>query len=85
MTKRILLAFAALACSVALFAQAPTGGVKGTVVNRNGRQPVEKARLVVMQGATQVATASSAQDGTFLIPGLADGIYTLVIEAPEFL
>ena len=85
MTKRILLAFAALACTVALFAQEPTGGVKGTVVNRNGRQPVEKARLVVMQGATQVATASSAQDGTFLIPGLADGIYTLVIEAPEFL
>ena len=85
MTKRIILAFAALLGTVALFAQAPTGGVKGTVVNRNGRQPVEKARLVLMQGASEVATATSAQDGTFLIPNLADGIYTLVIEAPEFL
>ena len=28
---------------------------------------------------------TSAQDGTFLIPGLADGNYTLVIDAPDFL
>ena len=85
MTKRIILAFAALLGAVALFAQEPSGGVKGTVVNRNGRQPVENARILLMQGAAQVATVTSAQDGTFIIPGLADGSYTLVIEAPEFL
>ena len=85
MTKRIILAFAAFLGSVALFAQAPTGGVKGTVVNRNGRQPVEKARLVLMQGASEVATTTSAQDGTFLFQELPDGMYTLVIDAPEFL
>ena len=85
MTKRIILAFAALLASVVLSAQAPTGGVKGTVVNRNGRQPVENARLVLMQGASQVATATSAQDGTFLLEGLQDGMYTLLISAPDFL
>ena len=85
MIKRIILAFAAAFASLALFAQTPTGGVKGTVVNRNGRQPVENARLVLMMGATEIATVTSAQDGTFLIPGLEDGIYTLMIEAPEFL
>jgi len=85
MTKRIILAFAALLGAVALFAQDPTGGIKGTVVNRNGRQPVEKARLVLMQGASEVATATSAPDGTFLFGGLADGAYTLLIEAPDFL
>ena len=85
MTKRLILAFSALLASVALLAQAPTGGVKGTVVNRNGRQPVENARLVLLQGAAQIATATSAQDGSFLLEGLPDGIYTLVIEAPEFL
>ena len=85
MTKRLILAVFALFASVALLAQEPTGGVKGTVINRNGRQPVENARLVLMQGAAQIATATSAQDGTFLIAGLADGLYTLVIEAPEFL
>ena len=84
MIKRIALALAALLLSVALFAQA-TGGVKGTVINRNGRQPVENARLVLMQGAAQIAQATSDQEGNFLFTGLADGMYTLVIEAPEFL
>ncbi|MBP3203189.1 MAG: carboxypeptidase regulatory-like domain-containing protein [Bacteroidales bacterium] len=85
MIKRITLAFAALLAAASLFAQEPTGGVKGTVVDRNGRQPVENARLVLMSGANQLATVTSAQDGTFLIPGLPDGVYTLVIEAPDFL
>ena len=85
MIKRIILSFAALLGSVALFAQEPTGGVKGTVIDRNGRQPVEKARLVLMKGAAEIAEATSADDGTFLIPGLEDGMYTLVITAPDFL
>ena len=83
--KRIILAFAAAFASLALLAQTPTGGVKGTVVDRNGRQPVENARLVIMSGAQEIATVTSAQDGSFLIPGLADGVYTLMIYAPEFL
>ena len=55
MTKRIILAFAAALASLTLFAQGPSGGVKGTVINRNGRQPVENARLILMQGATEIA------------------------------
>ena len=57
MTKRLILAFAALIGSVALFAQEPSGGVKGTVIDRNGRQPVEKAHLVLMKGAAAIAEA----------------------------
>ena len=38
-----------------------------------------------MQGAAQIATATSAQDGTFLVEGLPDGMYTLLITAPDFL
>ncbi len=85
MTKQLILAVSALFASVLLLAQAPTGGVKGTVISRNGRVPVENARLVLMQGAAEIATATSEQDGTFLIGGLPDGMYTLVIEAPEYL
>ena len=85
MIKRIILAAAALLATLGLFAQEPTGGVKGTVVNRNGRTPVENARLTLMLGAEEIATATSAQDGTFQIGGLADGMYTLVIVAPDFL
>ena len=82
--KRLLLIVLSLLAVTALGAQ-PTGGVKGTIVNRNGRQPIEKAHLILMQGAATVAETSSAEDGSFFIPGLADGMYTLVIDAPEFL
>ena len=71
--------------TVALSAQEYTGGVKGTVVNRNGREPIEKAHLVLMQGANQLAVVETAEDGTFEIPNLDNGSYTLVINAPDFL
>ena len=83
--KRILLALAAILASVAVYGQAYTGGVKGTVVNRNGRAAVENARLTLFQGATELATVVSDADGSFMIPDLADGMYTLVITAPDFL
>ena len=83
--KRVITILAAVLCSAVLLAQEFTGGVKGTVVDRNGRQPVENARLVLLQGAAEVATAVSGADGTFLIPNLENGMYTLVITAPEYL
>ena len=83
--KKIIAILAVFLCTAALFAQDFTGGVKGTVVNRNGRQPIENARLVLLQGAAEVATVMSAADGTFEIPNLQDGMYTLVITAPDFL
>ena len=73
MTKRLILAVSALFASVLLLAQAPTGGVKGTVINRNGRQSIENAKLTLLQGAQEIATVQSGPDGTFLIPGLQDG------------
>ncbi|MBR6346639.1 MAG: TonB-dependent receptor [Bacteroidales bacterium] len=86
MLKKLLLTVSALVTGVLMYAQdAPTGGVKGTVINRNDRQPVENARLSLMQGAGEVANAVSAQDGSFLIGNLPDGMYTLIITAPDFM
>ena len=85
MSRRILLAVLAFLAGLTLSAQEPTGGVRGTIVNRNGRQPVENARLILLQGASEVASATTGQDGTFLIEHLENGLYTLVIEAPDFL
>ena len=85
MIKKLTLAFAALVGCALLSAQAPTGGVKGTVVDRNGRQPVEKATLTLYKGAVEVAVVESDENGNFLIPAVADGMYDLVITAPEFL
>ena len=85
MTKRILFAIAALLAAATLGAQDFTGGVKGTVVDRNGREPIEKARLILMQGANRIAEVETLGDGTFFIPNLDNGSYTLVIEAPDYL
>ena len=85
MFKRYLLAIAALLAAVTLSAQDFTGGVKGKVINRNGRQPVEKAKIILLQGATELTSVLSAEDGSFEIPNLDNGLYTLVIEAPDFL
>ena len=85
MKKALLTAALALAAAVLAFGQDFTGGVKGTVVNRNGRTPVEKARLTLMSGASEIATVETAEDGTFLIENLDNGMYTLLITAPDFL
>ena len=83
MAKRILLTLAALFSAVILFAQ--TGGVKGTVINRNGRQGIENARLVLLKDASTIDTALSDKDGEFIFRHLPDGMYTLVVDAPDFL
>ncbi|MBP5382177.1 MAG: TonB-dependent receptor [Bacteroidales bacterium] len=83
--KRLFTVLVVLLAAVTLSAQDFTGGIKGTVVNRNGRQPIEKAKLVLMQGAVEIAQTESAEDGSFLIPNLDNGMYTLVITAPDFL
>ena len=85
MTKKLILAFAAILCCLGLSAQSFTGGVKGTVINRSDRRPVEGASLVLFQGLEQVATVTSDGAGDFLIPDLEDGMYDLVITAPDFL
>ena len=83
MTKRILLTIAALFSAALLFAQ--TGGVKGTVINRNGRQGIENAKLVLLKDATTVGTSLSDKNGEFIFRNLKDGMYTLIITAPDFL
>ena len=86
MTRRLIILFAlALLAAASAFAQDKTGGVKGTVINREGRIPVENAHLTLMKGAAEIATVSSDEAGNFLIPDLEDGDYTLVIKAPEYL
>ena len=85
MTKKLILAFAAILCTLGLSAQTYTGGIKGTVINRSDRQPVAEAALVLMQGLEEIATVTSDGAGDFLIPDLADGMYDLVITAPDFI
>ena len=85
MIKKITLASAALLLALGLAAQTYTGGVRGTVVSRSDRQPVSDAVLVLYQGTAEVAKVQSGPDGRFLIEDLDNGVYDLVIQAPDFL
>ncbi len=83
MRKTLLLIVAAL-CSISLFAQG-TGGVKGTVVNRAGRQPIANAEISLSMDGELVASTTSDTEGFFIIEPLENGIYTMIITAPGFL
>ena len=85
MIKKLTLATAALLLALGLSAQTFTGGVRGTVVSRTDRSPVPGAVLVLYQGTAEVATVTSGDDGRFLIEDLDNGIYDLVIQAPDYL
>ncbi len=85
MSKKIILVLAAALCCLGLSAQDYTGGVKGTVVNRADRSGIQMASLRLYKGDALVAEVLSSQDGTFLIENLDNGMYDLVISAPEFL
>ena len=73
MLKKISLILALVMCSALAWAQTPTGGVKGTVINRTNRSAVYNARLMLLSGSERVATATTDSDGNFLIPDLKDG------------
>ncbi len=85
MIKRIVFSLALLLASLAMSAQLPTGGVKGTVVDRSDRSPVPGAVITLSQSGQTIATATTAGDGTFYIEALANGMYDMRIEADGFI
>lgn len=82
MYKRILITIAAVFCTLTLFAQ--TGGIKGQVVNRIGRTPLQSAMITLSQNGETVTYARSGEDGRFQIVNLSDGMYDMHVEAPGF-
>ena len=86
MIKKVLLSIAAVICSFAIHAQeSDWGGVKGTVVNRAGREPIADAELVISQRGEKIASAVSGPDGKFLVENLPNGMYDMTVKAQGFL
>ncbi len=85
MNKKIFLAASALFLALTMSAQNYTGGVKGTVVSRLSKATIEGADLILYSEGKEVARVKAAQDGTFQIGNLKDGMYDLVIESPDYL
>ncbi len=78
MKKFLLLLLSAL---ITVGAYAQSGGMKGQVVSREGREPINGATITIDQVSRNIKTNSR---GYFYIDGLAPGQYLLTFEAPEF-
>jgi len=70
-----------LLCSIVAEAQG-TGGLHGQVLDPSGAV-IPGAAVTATQGG-KVFTIKSGQDGTYIFPNLAAGIYTLMVEARGF-
>ena len=77
--KKFLLTLICATLSLAAFAQ--SGGMKGTVVSRDDRQPISGVSVSVDGVTTDVTTDTT---GTFLITGLEPGQYQLTFSAADY-
>ena len=66
---------------LSLSAYAQTGGVKGKVVSRDGREAISGVAISVDGVAVNTTTN---EDGEFIIEGLAPGQYNMTFEALDF-
>lgn len=83
--KRFLLALTAFLWAALLFANTPAGGVKGRVLSKTDRSPVEHARVRLTQGAALYGEARTDAKGNFHLVDVEDGDYTLVFHATGYL
>src|SRR6185437_922426 len=66
------------------FAQASTGVLKGTVTDATGALVAGASVEVVNDATSDKRTATSADDGTFIVPNLPVGTYTVTATATGF-
>jgi len=82
-TRRILFfLLVALPGAITLPAQTATGGVKGVLMDDSGA--VIPATNVIVSRAGSTKTAQTQADGTFSVPGLPPGQYTVAVTYPGF-
>ena len=79
MKKILLMIVGTMLLSVSAFAQ--SGGVKGKVVSRDGRDPIGGVAISIDGVAINTTTN---QDGEFIVEGLAPGQYNMTFEAVDF-
>jgi Carboxypeptidase regulatory-like domain len=85
MSTRTTVLFALLSVFVSIegYAQA-TGSIAGTVTDPSGAL-VSNAKVTITDQATGFSqSATASQEGTYFIPSVQPGAYTLTVEAPGF-
>src|ERR1043166_8999361 len=83
-SKPILLIFALAILSLAVFAQAPTGIITGTVTDETGAV-APNAKITITQKSTEFARAAVTNgDGFYSAPALPAGEHAVRCEHPGF-
>jgi len=82
--KKFISILTLMLLTLCAFAQS-TGSIKGVIVNRNSREPVQGASVKLMKGGEVIGTVQTSPEGTFLFEKVADGSYQLDVTATEFL
>lgn len=82
--KRLFLIIATLFCSLAALAQ-NEGAIKASVVSRSGRVPLEGATVKLLSGGEEIRSLNTGSSGSFLFDDLADGDYTITVDAADFM
>lgn len=82
--KKVFLTVLAAMVALSVYAQLPTGGIKGTLISRAGRQPIQNANLLISKDGKSVSMIQTGADGYFEVDALADGIYNIKIIADGF-
>jgi hypothetical protein len=72
-----------LIVQLAAFAQGTTGSIAGSVKDSNDAA-IPNATVVVKGAAGQEFTAVTSSNGTYAIPAIATGLYTVTVTAPNF-
>src|SRR6476646_111420 len=78
-----LVGFILIACSGALFAQAPTGHLRGQIVDQTGAV-IPGAAVTVKNSSGLVVSATSDGAGAYDVKNLAPGKYTVSVTAKGF-
>src|SRR6478672_12915919 len=78
-----LVVFVLIACSGALFAQAPTGHLRGQIVDQTGAV-IPGAAVTVKNSSGLVVSATSDGAGAYDVKNLAPGKYTVSVTAKGF-
>ena len=77
MIRKLLLTLGiVLAANLLVFSQAP-GTLKGKVVDKETKDPIPFANIIIEAGGAQQGGATSDIDGNYIIKPIAPGKYTI--------
>ena len=80
----LFIALLFLSLPQAIFAQAVTGTIVGTVTDANGGVVVNAKVTIILTGQSAVYSFVTNESGNYTAPNLPSGLYSVTVAAPGF-